>query len=76
MTIDPKVQRVLASYARAFLGAALALYLAGNRDVADLLDAGLAAVIPPLLRWLNPNDPSYGRGAPSNLVIEIEPDAG
>ena len=68
MSIDPKVQRIAASYARAFVAAVLALYLAGNRDVADLLDAGIAALIPPVLRWLNPNDPGYGRGS-YNLTI-------
>ncbi len=55
---------LLASYARSFLGAALALYLAGETDPKKLLAAGLAAVVPPLLRWLNPNDAAFGRGSP------------
>jgi hypothetical protein len=55
-------QRLLASYARSFLAAALALYLAGNDNPRDLIAAGIAAIAPPLLRWLNPGDTAFGRG--------------
>ena len=58
-------RRLLASYARSFLAAVLALYLAGETDPKKLIAAGLAAVVPPLLRWLNPNDPAFGRGSSS-----------
>jgi hypothetical protein len=54
---------LLFSYLRSFLAAALACYMTGATDVHDIARAGLAAVIPPLLRWLNPNDPACGRGA-------------
>jgi hypothetical protein len=57
-------QRVLASYARSFLAAVVALYLAGNTNPRDLIAAGVAAIAPPLLRWLNPSDTSFGRGTP------------
>lgn len=57
---------LLASYARSFLSAAIALYLAGETDPAKLLAAGIAAVLPPLLRWLNPNDQAFGRGIKKN----------
>jgi hypothetical protein len=53
---------MIASYARSFLSAALALYMAGETDPKALLAAGVAAVLPPVLRWLNPNDPGFGRG--------------
>jgi len=52
---------MIASYARSMVGASLALYLAGNTDPKDLLAAAIASVAPVLLRWLNPQDPSYGR---------------
>jgi|TARA_R110002126_G_scaffold287661_1_gene440620 hypothetical protein len=52
---------MIASYARSMVGASLALYLAGNTDPKDLLAAAIASVAPVLLRWLNPNDASYGR---------------
>lgn len=54
---------MLGSYARSFLSAVIALYLAGETDPKALLAAGLAAVLPPVLRWLNPNDKAYGRGS-------------
>ena len=61
--IPTEVKAVAASYARVFLAAALTLYLAGERDLSALWAAGVAAVLPPLVRWLNPNDAAYGRSA-------------
>lgn len=61
--MNDKDKAMIASYARSFLGASLALYLAGETDPRKLLAAGIAAVLPPLLRWLNPNDKAYGRGS-------------
>lgn len=52
---------MLASWGRVFLASMLALYMAGERDFDSLWQAGIAAVIPPVLRWLNPDDPSFGR---------------
>jgi len=51
---------ILASYGRSFLASAIACYLAGVTDPKLLLSAGLAAVLPVLLRWLNPNDGTFG----------------
>lgn len=60
----PKRDRaMLASWVRSFAAAVLALWLAGNTNPRELLAAGVAAVVPPLLRWLNPNDPAFGRGS-------------
>lgn len=64
--MNAKDKAMLGSYARSFLSAALALYLAGETDPEKLLAAGLAAVLPPLLRWLNPNDQAFGRGHQKN----------
>lgn len=49
-----------ASWARSFMAAALALYMAGETDPKKLGMAGLAAVAPVVLRWLNPNDTAFG----------------
>jgi hypothetical protein len=62
---------IIASYARSFLAACLAQFIALGGSAFDLnvdgvktiLAAGLAAIVPPLLRWLNPNDPAFGRGS-------------
>jgi hypothetical protein len=59
--MNKQVKEVIYSYARVFAAAILALYLAGERDIAMLWEAGVAAVLPPLLRWLNPDDQVYGR---------------
>ena len=63
--MKPEYKSMVASYARAAIGAALALYLARPNDVTirDLVAAGIAAVAPPLLRWLNPGDPAFGRSS-------------
>lgn len=61
--LTAKNKAMLASYARSFLAAALAVYISGNTDPSDIVAAGIAAVAPPLLRWLNKNDPAFGRGS-------------
>ena len=55
-----KTKAVVASWARSFMAAALALYMAGVTDPKDLAMGGVAAVAPVILRWLNPNDQSFG----------------
>lgn len=52
---------LLASWSRSFLAASLAVYLAGVTDPLAILNAGLVAILPVLIRWLNPNDPTFGR---------------
>jgi len=49
-----------ASWARSFLAAAVAVYMAGVTDPKAIASAGLAAVLPVVLRALNPNDSSFG----------------
>ncbi len=60
MKLNPKLTAMLASYGRAFLAAAVALWTTGNTDPKALLAAGLAAVLPVALRALNPKDPAFG----------------
>lgn len=55
------LKNMLASYGRSLLAAASALYLAGVTDPADLAYSLVAAVIPVVLRAVNPNDPAFGR---------------
>lgn len=54
------VKALAASWARSFLAAALALYMAGVTDPEKLLMGGVAAIAPVILRWLNPSDQSFG----------------
>ena len=66
--MNKEFKAVVASWGRSFLAAVVAqLIVLGdsvldlNRDgVRALVAAGLAAVLPVVLRWLNPNDVAFG----------------
>ena len=59
--MNDKVKAMLASYARSFLAAALALYGTGETGWKALLAAGLSAVVPVAIRAINPKDPAFGK---------------
>jgi hypothetical protein len=52
---------MLASYGRSLLAAGLALYAAGVTDPAQLANALWTALLPVIIRFVNPNDPAFGR---------------
>ena len=54
------LKALLASWARSFLAASIAVYMAGVTDPKAILTAGVAAVLPVVLRWLNPQDSAFG----------------
>lgn len=55
------IKQMAGSWARAAISAALAYYLAtGSMDLKAIGSAALAAVAPPIYRYLNPKD-SLGR---------------
>ena len=56
-----QAKKVAASWARSFLAAGIATYLAVGWDATAIVNAALAASFPVLLRWLNPNDTAFGR---------------
>jgi hypothetical protein len=58
--MNAKLQAALESYARSFLVAAVAVYSAGETDIKAIAIAGLAAVVGPAIRAINPKDPSFG----------------
>ena len=49
-----------ASWLRSFMAAGIAVYMAGVTEPKAIASAGLAAVLPVILRWLNPNDTAFG----------------
>lgn len=52
------IKQMAGSWARAAISAALAYYLAtGSMDLKAIGSAALAAVVPPIYRYLNPKDP-------------------
>jgi hypothetical protein len=63
MKLSKQQQAALASYARSVIGAVAAVIATGNTSPEDLAKAAVAALLPPLIRWANPKDPSFGRGA-------------
>ena len=54
------IKALAASWARSFLAAGIAVYMAGVTDPKAIAGAGLAAVLPVVLRYLNPNDSAFG----------------
>lgn len=55
-----QLKPMAASWARSFMAAAIAVYLSGNTDPKAIAGAGAAAVLPVILRWLNPSDAAFG----------------
>lgn len=60
-----QIIEMLISWFRVFMAAVVAQMIAGITEPSMLLNAGLAAVLPVLLRWLDPEDKAYGKGAVS-----------
>lgn len=56
MSISPKVYTILGTYTRAFVAAMVTSYSLGNTSVKALFTAGLAAILPVIMRWANPAD--------------------
>lgn len=63
---------VMASYARSFLAGALTLLLSGYNSWTDFFLALVAAVVPVLLRAINPNDPAFGKVDATAVNAAIE----
>jgi hypothetical protein len=49
-------KNLLGSWGRAFLVAVISMYAAGVTDPKALIAAGVASIIPPVLRYLDPKD--------------------
>lgn len=63
LKITDKDRAMLASYARSLVGALIAVYSTGTADPRDYGKGAIAAIIPPILRWVNKNDQAFGRDA-------------
>ena len=61
--MKPEHKAIVASYLRSVLAAVLAVAAAGNYAPEDIGKAAVAAILPPLIRWANPKDTAFGRGA-------------
>jgi hypothetical protein len=55
---------IVKTYLRAAASAAVALYLVdSNRPLRDYLAAGLAAVLGPIIKAIDPNEKDFGKGS-------------
>lgn len=54
-------QEMLKSWSKVFLAAVATLWLAGETDLEALWKAGVAAVIPLVITWLDPTDYRFGK---------------
>ena len=63
--MNPKTKAMISSYLRSAIAAVLAVVSTGNYSPEDLAKAGLAALLPPLMRWANSKDPAFGRDSTS-----------
>jgi len=60
-----KTKAMIASYLRSAIAAVLAVVSTGNFAPDDLAKAGVAALLPPIMRWANSKDPAFGRDSTS-----------
>lgn len=59
--MNEQIKQALASYARSVVGAGTAMYAAGITDPQTLAYSLLGAIVPVVLRAINPNDAAFGR---------------
>jgi hypothetical protein len=55
--------QMVLSYLRSALAAVVAVMATLDYSFDDLAKAFVAALIPPVLRWINPKDPAFGRSS-------------
>jgi len=61
LKITDKDKAMLASYARSLVGALVAVYSTGATNPTDYAKGAVAALIPPIMRWVNKKDEAFGR---------------
>jgi hypothetical protein len=62
MKLTDAQKAMVASYARSFVGAAVATY-AATQDWKAALNAVWAAALPVAMRYFNPKDGAFGKGS-------------
>jgi hypothetical protein len=71
LSLTKSQKEMLQSYGRSFLGAALALYMAGNTDAYTYLYAFVAAFAPVAIRFFNKNDIAFGKISGNSTSQEV-----
>lgn len=75
LNLTKSQKEMLQSYGRSFLGAALALYMAGNTDAYTYVYAFVAAFAPVAIRFFNKNDIAFGKISGSSTSEEVAAEA-
>ncbi len=68
--MNEQIKAALASYGRSVLGAATAMYASGVTDPQTLAYSLLGALVPVILRAVNPSDKAFGR-MPSAQDVDV-----
>ena len=63
MKLSKQHQEAIKSYLRSATAAVVAVMATLDYEPMDLAKAFVAALIPPVLRWINPKDTTFGRGS-------------
>jgi hypothetical protein len=63
MKLSKQQKEAVFSYLRSAVAAVVAVIATLDYTLEDLVKAFIAALIPPVLRWINPKDPAFGRGS-------------
>ena len=63
MKLSKQHQEAVKSYLRSATAAVVAVMATLDYEPVDLAKAFVAALIPPVLRWINPKDTTFGRGS-------------
>jgi hypothetical protein len=63
MKLSKQHQEAIKSYLRSAIAAVVAVIATLDYTPEDLAKAFVAALIPPVLRWINPKDEAFGRGS-------------
>jgi hypothetical protein len=61
--LTPQHIEALKSYLRSAIAAVVAVVATLDWTFDDIAKAFVAALIPPVLRWINPKDHTFGRGS-------------
>lgn len=59
-SISQECREAIFSYLRSATATTLTVLLAGETDPKAVWAAAVAAFVPPVIRWLNPNDKAFG----------------
>lgn len=71
LSLTKSQKEMLQSYGRSFLGAAIALYMAGNTDPYTYIYALVAAFAPVAIRFFNKNDIAFGKISGNSTSEEV-----